>query len=228
MYAWSAGERSWSEYWESNITGRRTHSDGLWHCSLHTRGSFHGTTRTHTRIASHSPSLTLSLAPAFSIALSHCRCRTGPIEPLSCSAVFSLSLYPVDAGFICPFRSCEPPVRLLCGVVSFSLSLILSSSSGVLSFSFAAFSFSSIVFRMRFALEKPFQRTSFRITSSRDDSHCRRFLTVRELRAFALGERTQIVSKCNLFKSTKLCCVGRSHGADPRKKSRDPRQWSQG
>ena len=107
---------------------------------------------------------------------------------------------------------------------SLSLSLILSSSSGVLSFSFAAFSFSSIVFRMRFALEKPFQRTSFRITSSRDDSHCRRFLTVRELRAFALGERTQIASKCNLFKSTKLCCVGRSHGADPRKKSRDPRQ----
>ena len=186
-----------------------------------TRGSF---TTLHTHTHTSPLSLSLSLAPPFSIALSHCRCRTGPIEPLSCSAVFSLSLYPVDAGFICPFRSCEPPVRLLCVVVSFSLSLILSSSSGVLSFSFAAFSFSSIVFRMRFALEKPFQRTSFRITSSRDDSHCRRFLTVRELRAFALGERTQIASKCNLFKSTKLCCVGRSHGADPRKKSRDPRQ----
>ena len=83
-----------------------------------TRDSF-TTLHTHT----HTSPLSLSLAPPFSIALSHCRCRTGPIEPLSCSAVFSLSLYPVDAGFICPFRSCEPPVRLLCGVVSFSLSL---------------------------------------------------------------------------------------------------------
>ena len=104
-------------------------------------------------------------------------------------------------GLDAPFRSCEPPVRLLsgeCGLI-LSLSLTFSHPHRASSLSFAAFSPSSIVFRMRFALEKPFQRTSFRITSSRDDSHCRRFLTVRELRAFALGERTQIASICNLF-----------------------------
>jgi len=93
-------------------------------------------THTHTHRLSFSLSHSLSLAPPFSIALSHCRCRTGPIEPLSCSAVFSLSLNRVDAGFRCPLslmRASRPPSQR--GVWSHSLSLshILSSSSGVLS-----------------------------------------------------------------------------------------------
>ena len=98
-----------------------------------TRGSF---TTLHTHTHTSPLSLSLSLAPPFSIALSHCRCRTGPIEPLSCSAVFSLSLNRVDAGFRCPLslmRASRPPSQR--GVWSHSLSLshILSSSSGVLS-----------------------------------------------------------------------------------------------
>lgn len=69
-------------------------------------------------------SLSLSRSPLLDRSFPRCRCRTGPIEALSCSAVFSLSLNRVDAGFRCPLslmRASRPPS--LRGVWSHSLSL---------------------------------------------------------------------------------------------------------
>ena len=102
------------------------------HAALFTAQHAH----THTHRLSFSLSLSLSRSPLLDRSFPRCRCRTGPIEPLSCSAVFSLSLNRVDAGFRCPLslmRASRPPSQR--GVWSHSLSLshILSSSSGVLS-----------------------------------------------------------------------------------------------